>query len=114
MSVNYTWTLLPLYEEWDYFYTVSLEDVVYTIRIYYSERTKQWSMDLGYEDGEMIGEGDVLLPYKAGLLGQKAGLTGFFWLEPISFNNNETIINPELPGKYYRFYYIGNLEAVED
>ena len=112
MSVNYTWTLLPLYEEWDYVYSVVLEGTAYTLRIYYSDRTQQWSMDISYQDGKVIAEGDSLLPFKAGLVGQLDGLSGFFWLEPIAFNDNQTIINPENLWKYYRFYYIGDIEEV--
>lgn len=103
----YTWTKLPLFDEWDYEYTVVLEETSYTLRLYYSDRVKKWSIDIVLEDGAVLLEGETLLSEKITAEFIYPNLSGFFWLEPIGKDLNETISHPSLLPKYFNFYYIG-------
>ena len=42
---------LPLYNEPDYSYDVSLNRTSYTIRMFYNERSRSWHMDLQDQEG---------------------------------------------------------------
>jgi hypothetical protein len=106
------WNKLPLFDAWDYDFSVDLEDESYTFRIYYSERTEKWSVDISLEDGEVLVEGEAILPYKMGVLNKIPSLSGFLWLEAISQNDNETLNHPDRIDKYYNFYYIYPSEGV--
>ena len=48
---------LPLYNEPDYSYDVSLNRTSYTIRMFYNERSRSWHMDLQDQEGEYIFQG---------------------------------------------------------
>jgi hypothetical protein len=102
----YTWTKLPLFDEWDYRYTVPLEGSSYSIRLYYSDRTEKWTMDLSQEGGDPLWLGEAISSFKAIMEGQIRGLNGFFWLEPIAQDFNQTNIHPSDLFKYFNFYYI--------
>lgn len=104
--MDYNWIKLPLYDSWDYDYTVPVDGLNLTFRIYYSDRTKKWSLDLSHADGVDIILGESLLPYKSMMLGAVDGIIGYLWLEAISNDINETVINPERLDKYYNLYYI--------
>ena len=97
--------LLPLYESADYFYNVSLENVSYRLRFYYSERIKQWIFDIRFADKTPVVLGEALVPLHPIGLDYITEFTGFFWLEPIGELKNETISNPYELSKYYRLFY---------
>lgn len=105
--MEYVWTKLPLFNSWDYEYTVTLADVNYTIRLYYNDRMQKWAIDLSYEDGDPIVLGEALLPYKRVVDGKFSTEIGFLWLEAISLDDNETFLHPSLLSKYFNFYFIG-------
>lgn len=100
------WTKLPLYDSWDFKYTVVLEQVSYVLRLYYSDRTKTWSIDLSLEEGENLVLGESLMPYGNTMGWRVEGLNGFFWLEAIAQDDNETYLHPDLLFKYFNFYYL--------
>lgn len=104
--MQYNWIKLPLYEEWDYDYNVGVGGQSIDFRIYYSDRTKQWSFDASYANGGHIIQGTVLTPLKPMLEYAIDGVSGFMWLEPISLELNETVLHPDLLHKYYNLYYI--------
>lgn len=104
--IEFNWIKLPLYDSWDYEYTVTINDVNVTIRLFYSDRTKSWSMDLSYTDGEFIAEGVALHKLDPVLKNSINDENGFFWIEPISENINQTVLHPDQLHKYYNFYYI--------
>lgn len=102
----YNWTQLPLYDSWDYEYSIPLEGVSYRIRLYYSDRTEKWSVDVYLEEGDALIQGEAMLPYKLNLVDRINTLSGFFWLEPISIDDNETFLHPDLLFKYFNLFYI--------
>lgn len=106
-----SWNKLPLFEEWDYEYSVDLEGSTYSFRIHYSDRTEKWSIDVSLEDGEVMIQGEALLPYTNVIFNKVSGLSGFIWLEAVSLDDNETMINPERIDKYFNLYYIYPLEG---
>lgn len=97
---------LPLYEDEDYYYTVSLEGNAYQFRLYFNMRMQQWIYDLRYVDGDPIVLGEALVPNLPILLEYATPLTGFLWLQPIGKEQNETVINPFELSKYYQLFYI--------
>lgn len=102
----YNWTQLPLYDSWDYEYSIALEGVSYRVRLYYSDRTQTWSVDVSLEEGDALIQGEALLPYKLNIADKIDTLNGFFWLEPISLDDNETFLHPDLLFKYFNLFYI--------
>lgn len=104
--MDYNWIKLPLYDSWDYEYTVTVDTVNVSFRIFYSDRTKNWSLDLSYADGENIIQGVGLVPF--GLIAEDkvAGVNGFLWLEPISSEQTVYDIYNEQLHLYYNLYYI--------
>lgn len=107
---SYDYVDLPLYADSFYSYSVSLENVSYTIEILYNERQKLWHMSLFTEDGDPIIQGIALVPQYPILQGYLIdGLTGFFWLTPIpSLTSEKYITEPESLNQYYTFKYITN------
>ena len=105
-GVEFNWVKLPLFDSWDYTFTITLDGVSYTIRMYYSDRAKQWSMDLYLEEGEILVEGEIVSPYKPSIYDRVDSVGGYFWLEPIALDDNETFDHPDLLFKYFNFYYI--------
>jgi hypothetical protein len=99
--------VLPLYDDSDYFYVVSLEDIAYKIRLYYNERVEAWAIDLAYADGVPIITGESLVRAYPIFLDYKiSGLSGYFYLEEIGKPINETNAHPFEIWKYFTFYYI--------
>lgn len=100
-------SLLPLYQDADYSYNVSLEDISYEIRLYFNERMQHWAMDLRYSDGTPVVLGEALVRnYPIYLDYRIEGLNGYFYIEEIGKNINETNEHPFELWKYFRFYYI--------
>ena len=104
--MKYNWIKLPLFDSWDYDYATVIQDTSYVLRFYYSDRMKTWSMDLALEEGEDLLQGEALLPYKVTAADRVNNLAGFFWLEAISLDDNETFLHPDLLYKYFNLYYI--------
>ena len=104
--MEYNWIKLPLFDSWDYDYTTVIQGTSYTIRLYYSDRTEVWSIDIALEEGTDLLRGEALTPYKPTAIDRIPSLTGFFWLEPISLEDNETFLHPSLLFKYFNLYYI--------
>lgn len=102
----FNWIKLPLFNSWDYDYTTVIEGTSYTLRLYYSDRTQVWSIEIALEEGENLLQGEALLPYSPAASDKIRNLAGFFWLEPISLDDNETFLHPSLLYKYFNFYYI--------
>lgn len=96
---------LPLYRDADYQYTMVLERVAYKMRFYYNERMQHWVVDLRYANNEPIVLGEAVVPEYPLFRDYFTELSGFFWLEPIGRNKNETITNPFELEKYFRLYY---------
>ena len=96
---------LPLYNSSDYQYTFTLERVSYKFRFYYNERMRQWIMDIRLSDGTPVVLGTALVPYHPIGFDYITPFTGFFWLEAIGEDQNETISNPYDLSKYYRLFY---------
>lgn len=103
----YHYTNIPLYQEPDYEYIITLERVAVKIRFYFNERMQQWIIDLRYADNTPIVLGEALVPnyplFADYLLGE---LSGNFWLEPIGKNQNETVFNPYELNQYYKLFYV--------
>lgn len=104
MALNYVF--LPLFQDADYEYVVSLQRVAYKLRFFYIEREERWAIDLRYADNTPIVLGAALVPeYPLFLDYYIEDLTGTFWLEPIGKNKNETVSNPFELNEYYRLFY---------
>lgn len=98
---------LPLYEEYDYNYTVSLEGEAYNLRIYFNQRMGLWFLDLSRDNGEVIVEGVGLHKYYPILNENKIPeLSGFMWLQPTGDGLDESLLHPDLIAKYYKLYYL--------
>lgn len=102
----YNWIKLPLFDSWDYDYTTVIHGKSYTLRLSYNNRTETWSLDISLEEGTDLLQGESLIPYKPTGLDKIQDLTGCFWLEPVSIDDNETLLHPSLLFKYFNFYYI--------
>lgn len=96
---------LPLYTDPDYSYVISLDRVAYKVRLYYNERMEQWILDLNYANGDPVVLGEAIVEQYPMFIDYATELTGFFWLEPIGMDQNETTSNPFHLSKYYRFFY---------
>ena len=102
---------LPLYEEEDYSYTVTLEGEAYDLRIYYNTRMSKWFLDLVRDDGTpmVVGVGmEIYYPILREYYLE--GISGFMWLQPIGDDGNESPEHPELLSKYYELFYMWQVE----
>jgi hypothetical protein len=104
MSEYYVY--IPLFPDPNYEMIVSLERTAYKIRAYYNERMQAWIMDLRYVDNTPLVLGQRIVPNYPLMLDYDLPLTGYFWLEAIGDNINETVSNPFELNQYYRLYYI--------
>lgn len=105
------YTPLPLFNDWDYQYQISLEGNSYSVRIYYNERIKGWCFDLSIEGGANIVVGERLVPYYPILEDYVTpNLTGFIWLEPIGDSLEKFREEPENLYKWFRCFYIAQTE----
>lgn len=102
--MEYNWIKLPLYDSWDYEYEADVGSGI-TLRIYYSDRTKQWSYDASYLDGTYIVQGSALIPLSPMLEYAITGVSGFMWMEPIAEERNEVLLHPDQIHKYYNLFY---------
>lgn len=99
------WQQLPLYEDWDYNYSVVIEKINYRIRLLYSDRTKGWTMDIVAPDNVIVVNGKSVNIRDAITLPYYKNLSGVFWLEPKYENINEAYLHPSLVAKYFNLYY---------
>lgn len=98
---------LPLYEDSDFQYDVSLENNYYTLRIYYNERTEGWFFELRDGENDMLVAGERLVAnYPINFYYNLEGLSGCLWLESIGPEKNQTSQNPFDLSTYYRLYYL--------
>lgn len=98
---------LPLYADEDFSYTVSLEDNAYELRIYYNRRMQQWFLELLRDDGTEVLMGAGLNTYYPILADYPfENLTGFFWLQPKNYGDDEAAVNPAKLSEYYKLFYI--------
>lgn len=106
MALQYV--VIPLYEDADYSYTISLQGDSYTFRLYYNERAELWFFDLSDSDNAHIISGEGFVPsYPIALDYAISPLTGYFWLEPIGTINSEKY--KEFPfelSQYYRAFWV--------
>lgn len=107
------YTVMPLFNDWDYNYQISLEGNSYLVRIYYNERMQGWGFDLALEGGGNIVVGERLVPHYPLLADYvKPNLTGFLWLEPIGGSIEKFREEPQNLHKWFRLYYVFNDEGV--
>lgn len=104
--MEFEWTKLPLYDSWDYNYSVSIANQNITFEFYYNDRNQVWSFAAYYSDDVAIVEGQAISPLKPMMLDMIPEVGGFLWLEPISQEINEATLHPSLLHKYYNLYYI--------
>ncbi len=98
---------LPLYTDGDYYYTISLQGNAYKIRFYYNERIESWSFDLRLSDDTPLVLGASLVKhYPIFIDYYLPNLTGYFWLEEIGKDINNTVTHNLEIWKYYKLYYI--------
>lgn len=91
----------------DYQFIVPLEGVSYLLRLYYNERLEQWVIDLLTSGDDPIVLGAGIVPeYPLFVDYGITNLSGFFWLQPIGKNQNETVQNPFDLKKYYDLWYV--------
>lgn len=100
---------LPLYDDADYSYSVSLQSQSYVIRVYYVERTQLWYFSVFEENQTPIFQGLALVPeYPITLDYLKSELTGFFRLVPIPAYKivDPYLLYPDKIAQYYTFSYV--------
>lgn len=99
---------LPLFDEYDYSYSLALEGVSYLVGMKFNERAQRWFLDLSTQDSTPVLQGVGVNPlYPIALDYTIGSLTGYFWLECIADINTEQYIQyPDKLRQYYRFYYI--------
>lgn len=98
---------LPLYADEDFTYTVALEDNAYDLRIYYNRRMEKWFLELLRDDGTEVIMGLGLSAYYPIASGYNfEDLTGFFWLQPKNYGEDEAAVNPVKLSEYYKLFYI--------
>lgn len=103
---------LPLFEDQDYEYQVSLQGNSYIFRAYYNTRQELWFWELKTEAGIYVIRGEALVPnYPIGIDYILPNLTGYLWMEPSQTLNTEKYKQyPELIAQYYNLYYIYDTE----
>ena len=101
---------LPLFDDYEYSYTIALQGSTYAISVKYNERMKQWFIDLDVDETVSVFKGVGLVPtYPIALDYAIYPLTGYFWLENIPDINTEQYKQyPDKLRQYYRFFYIYN------
>lgn len=100
---------LPLYDDADYTYSVSLQSQSYIVRIYYVERCKLWYLSLFEEDQTPVFQGLGMVPdYPITLDYLNNNLTGFFRLSPIPAYKSidPYLLYPDKIAQYYTFSYV--------
>jgi len=103
--MNYT--ILPLYQSQDYFYSVVLEEIACVIRIYYNQRVDGWFFDLREEGGSYYVQGERLVALYP-MLDNYTSLpfSGFLWLEPIGDSMDKYSTDSFNLYKWFRLFYI--------
>jgi hypothetical protein len=98
---------LPLYDEEDYSYSVSLEENSYTLRFIYSERSSLYFLSLYDEDDVLIIGGLALTPNYPLLLDYPLpNLTGWLWMQEISKIISQPYkVYPDKISQYYTLSY---------
>jgi hypothetical protein len=102
---------LPLYEDYFYSYSVTLESNVYNIEIYYNDYSKKWFMDIYTEDQVLVLAGVALVPeYPIAIDYVVPNISGFFWLYPIAtITSSKYQTEPESLAQYFTFKYVYNV-----
>lgn len=98
---------LPLFEDPDYSYSISLQGQSYTIRITYNERCKLYFLSLLNADDNPVVQGMALVPnYPIMEDYPTYPLTGFFWLqEKAEIISEPYKVYPDKIDQYYDLYY---------
>lgn len=104
---TFTYVDLPLYSDYYYSYSVTLEGNAYNLEIYYNDYNTKWYMDIYTEDQELVLAGLTLNPeYPIGGDYVIPNLSGFFFLYPIpSITTEKYKTEPESLYQYYTFKY---------
>lgn len=107
---------LPLYNEPDYSYDVSLNRTSYTIRMFYNERSRSWHMDLQDQEGEYIFQGVRIAEetplYSNNTSGDTTTTTtednGYFYLMPVGETRTLSIgcRDPYRIDRWCKLYYL--------
>lgn len=101
---------IPMYNERNYSYGVSLEGRSYVLSFYWNRKAKQWHMDLRLEDRTPILMGQALVPQYPMFVDynlEELGMTGYFELMPVNVSiaskvGDEMSIVPE----FFKLYYV--------
>lgn len=111
--MSFKYVSLPLFEDDFYNYAVSLEGESYNVELVYNERMALYIFNLYTADNTPIVLGQAFVPNAPMLLDYAIdGLSGYFWLESKSANDQEAYKSyPDKIHQYYNFYY---LYVVED
>ncbi len=101
---------LPLYNEPDYSYDVSLNRTSYTIRMFYNERSRSWHMDLQDQEGEYIFQGVRIAEETPLYSGSKDAIAdgGYFYLMPVGETRTLTLDcrDPYRIDRWCKLYYL--------
>lgn len=106
----YTYLVLPLHKDPDYYYVVNLEGIAYKLRFYYNTKEKVWALDVRYANNDPIMMSVPLIPNYPIFQDYEMPFSGFFYLGAVGKEQNETTNNPFEIWKYYKLYY-GYLET---
>lgn len=107
--MTFRYVTLPLYQDTNYRYTVSLENRQRTLAFYWNEREGAWHFDLKNIDGTPILLGQKIVPqYPIAVDYRLEGfdLTGYFVLMP---NNISSKVDPNdsaVVPQFFKFYYV--------
>lgn len=105
---------LPLYEEEDYRYSLSLQTVSLQFRFYWSNRASQWHMDIHQEDQTPIVLGHAMVaqfPMLEDFHLETYGLTGHFELMPVNVaTGNQLTLEPTVMPQFFQLFYIYTVE----
>lgn len=104
---TYNYINLPLYTDYFYSYTVSLENNTYELEFVYNQYGKKWYMSVYTEDRVPVVLGLALLPeYPIAIDYILPNLSGFFWLYPVAeLYTNKYLEEPEAISQYYSLKY---------
>lgn len=102
------YVVVPLFSDFYYTYSLSLEGESYNLEFLYNERAQQWFLNLLDADNNPVVMGVGVVPGYP-ILQEYAisGLTGFFWMEEKSNIITEGYKQyPEELNQYYNMFYI--------
>lgn len=101
---------LPLYNQRNYTYGVSLEGRSYVLSFYWSVKSRQWHMDLRLEDRTPILLGQALVPQYPMFVDynlEELGMTGYFELMPVNVALSTKVSEAgDIVPEFFKLYYV--------